>query len=194
MASWLRSVAMRHTPCTRHYCGTGLFNAKKSTKELSAMDAEWPTTADAYELLEDCGRGVSATVYRAYCKKLDEVVAVKIMNLEAVQNSLDEIVHEAQLMKNYHHPNVLPLYTSFVHGIDLWLVVPFVSGGSVLHIIKYTHPDVRWRGGSVTHSQGVMHVWTLLAGGMAWHACMRTSMRAACMHIPIHTHAPRASC
>ena len=54
----------------------------------------------------------------------------------------DEIIHEAQTMKSYHHPNVLPLYTSFVHGQDLWMVTPFMSGGSILHIMKYQHPEV----------------------------------------------------
>jgi serine/threonine protein kinase len=54
----------------------------------------------------------------------------------------EEIIHEAQTMKSYNHKNVLPLYTSFVHGQDLWMVTPFMCGGSVLHIMKYQHPDV----------------------------------------------------
>ncbi len=114
----------------------------KDVRGADSVQKEYPTEASAYELLEDCGRGVSATVYRAYCAELDEIVAVKKMNLESVQNNLEEIVHEAQVMKNYNHPNVLTLYTSFVHNMDLWLVVPFISGGSVLHIMKYAHPDV----------------------------------------------------
>ena len=64
------------------------------------------------------------------------------MNLESMTCDLDEIIHEAQLMKNYNHPNVLPLHTSFVTGQELWMVMPFISGGSVLHIIKYSHPEV----------------------------------------------------
>ena len=44
-------------------------------------------------------------------------------------------------MKSYNHPNVLPLYVSFVHKQDLWMVMPFISGGSVLHIMKYGHPE-----------------------------------------------------
>jgi len=45
-------------------------------------------------------------------------------------------------MKNYNHPNVLPLYCSFVTGQDLWMVMPYISGGSVLHIMKYAYPEV----------------------------------------------------
>lgn len=54
----------------------------------------------------------------------------------------EHIIHEAQTMKSYNHPNVLSLYTSFVHGQDLWMVTPFMSGGSVLHIMKYRFPKV----------------------------------------------------
>jgi serine/threonine protein kinase len=46
-------------------------------------------------------------------------------------------------MKNYHHPNVLPLHCSFVTGQDLWMVMPYISGGSVLHIMKYAYPEVK---------------------------------------------------
>lgn len=45
-------------------------------------------------------------------------------------------------MKSYHHPNVLSLYTSFVHGQELWMITPFMSGGSILHIMKYRFPMV----------------------------------------------------
>ena len=69
------------------------------------------------------------------------------MNLESMNCDLDEIIHEAQLMKNYNNPNVLPLHTSFVTGQDLWMVMPFISRGSVLHIIKYAYPEVGSRRG-----------------------------------------------
>jgi hypothetical protein len=49
---------------------------------------EYPSDPACYELLEDCGRGVSATVHRALCKTTGEVVAVKKMNLERVNMGL----------------------------------------------------------------------------------------------------------
>jgi hypothetical protein len=54
----------------------------------------------------------------------------------------DEVIRETHTMKQYHHPNVLRLYTSFVNGQDLWMVMPYISGGSVLHIMKYAFPQV----------------------------------------------------
>jgi len=102
---------------------------------------DYPTTADAYELLEECGRGVSATVWRAMCKPFDEIVAVKLMDLETVNCSLDDIVKEAQTMRLLNHPNVLVLHVSFVHKQHLWMIEPYISGGSMLNIMKYAYPE-----------------------------------------------------
>ena len=37
---------------------------------------------------------------------------------------------------------VLPLHCSFVHQQNLWMVMPYVAGGSVLNIMKYAYPEV----------------------------------------------------
>lgn len=39
-------------------------------------------------------------------------------------------------MKGFRHPNLLPLHCSFIHGSDLWLVMPFIAGGSLANIIS----------------------------------------------------------
>ncbi|KDD76752.1 protein kinase, partial [Helicosporidium sp. ATCC 50920] len=102
---------------------------------------EYPTSADAYELLEEAGRGVSATVWSAICKPFNEPVAIKLMDLENMNCSLDEIVREAQTMRSLNHPCLLPLLASFVHRENLWMVMPYVSGGSVLNIMRFAYPD-----------------------------------------------------
>ncbi len=65
----------------------------------------------------------------------------------------DEIVREAQTMRQLNHPNLLPLHCSFVHEDKLWMVMPYVTGGSVLHIMRYRHPDVRGVAGN--HLRGI---------------------------------------
>ncbi|GIL99125.1 hypothetical protein Vretimale_4388 [Volvox reticuliferus] len=122
---------------------TAKLTSRKSTKDLATLAGgkDWPMEASAYEILDDCGRGVSATVHRARCMTNGAEVAVKLMNLESMNCDLDEIIHEAQTMRMYNHPNILPLYCSFVHEQELWMVMPFVAGGSVLHIMKYAYPE-----------------------------------------------------
>lgn len=39
------------------------------------------------------------------------------------------------------HHNVLKSYCSFVSGQYLWVVMPYMAGGSCLHILKAAHPD-----------------------------------------------------
>ena len=48
----------------------------------------------------------------------------------------DEIRKEAQTMSLINHPNVVKAYCSFVVDVNLWVVMPFLAGGSCLHIMK----------------------------------------------------------
>jgi serine/threonine-protein kinase OSR1/STK39 len=57
---------------------------------------------------------------------------------EWMQNNISR---EAQTMVLVDHPNVLKSHCSFVSDHNLWVVMPFMSGGSCLHILKAAHPD-----------------------------------------------------
>lgn len=53
----------------------------------------------------------------------------------------DEIRREAQTMSLISHPNVVKAHCSFVVGQSLWVVMPYMAGGSCLHIMKAAYPD-----------------------------------------------------
>lgn len=118
-----------------------LVGNRTSISAATPANREWPTSSAAYELVEECGRGVSATVWRARLRETGEEIAVKLLDLENVNCSLEEIVREAQTMRQQAHPNVLALHCSFVHERQLWMVMPYVAGGSVLNIMKYAYPE-----------------------------------------------------
>ena len=49
-------------------------------------------------------------------------------------------------MRQLNHPHLLPRYCSFVHKEHLWMVMPYVQGGSILNIMRFAYPDVSWAG------------------------------------------------
>ncbi|XP_057491190.1 serine/threonine-protein kinase BLUS1-like isoform X2 [Actinidia eriantha] len=104
-------------------------------------EKKFPVNAADYKLCEEVGEGVSATVHRALCIPLNEMVAIKVLDLEKCNNDLEGIRREVQTMTLIDHPNVLRAHCSFTTGHHLWVVMPYMAGGSCLHIMKSSYPE-----------------------------------------------------
>uniref|UniRef100_A0A452YMQ2 Protein kinase domain-containing protein n=1 Tax=Aegilops tauschii subsp. strangulata TaxID=200361 RepID=A0A452YMQ2_AEGTS len=56
-------------------------------------------------------------------------------------SSSDEVQREAQIMSLIDHPNVIRAYCSFVVEHSLWVIMPFMTEGSCLHLMKIAYPE-----------------------------------------------------
>ncbi|KAL2554855.1 Protein kinase superfamily protein [Forsythia ovata] len=120
---------------------TILKNATSTYHWMEKEKKKYPIGAEHYTLYEEVGTGVSASVHRALCNPLNEIVAIKILDFERDNCDLNNVSREAQTMVLVDHPNVLKSHCSFVSDHNLWVVMPYMAGGSCLHILKAVHPD-----------------------------------------------------
>jgi serine/threonine-protein kinase OSR1/STK39 len=102
----------------------------------------YPVTPEGYEFLEELGHGENSAVYRAICPAVsNEAVAIKIVNLEGLRLSLDDLIKEIRVMSLSSHENVVPYRTSFSVGHHLWIVMPFVAGTPVGRVLRQLYPE-----------------------------------------------------
>lgn len=53
----------------------------------------------------------------------------------------DVVRQEVQTMSLIDHPNLLKAHCSFISGRGLWIVMPYMAGGSFSHIMKTAYPE-----------------------------------------------------
>lgn len=89
-----------------------------------------------YYNLNKIGQGASGGVYTAYEKGSNGCVAIKQMNLD-LQPKKELIINEILVMKDSKHKNIVNFLESFLHGLDLWVVMEYMEGGSLTDVVTF---------------------------------------------------------
>jgi len=86
---------------------------------------------ERYAIVRETGRGASATVYLARDLKHDRLVALKTLDSGLGSRAGERFLREIQVAAGMQHPHILPMYDSGIADGRLYLVMPFVDGGSL---------------------------------------------------------------
>ena len=91
-----------------------------------------------YKIISSLGEGGVGRVYHGIDTMLDREVAIKVLRPElASQTSVVERFRsEAVTLAKLNHPNIATLYSLFRHGAELYMVLEFVRGETLEHVLQ----------------------------------------------------------
>lgn len=82
------------------------------------------------------GRGNFGDVYMAETRDSHEVVAIKVINLDASDEDVSVTVLEIQLLSRLRSKYVTKYHEAFVSNMSLWIVMEYCGGGSCSDLLK----------------------------------------------------------
>ncbi|CAH2041383.1 unnamed protein product, partial [Iphiclides podalirius] len=111
------------------------------------------------------GEGSTGVVCSATDTRTRRRVAVKMMNLRKQQRR-ELLFNEVVIMRDYPHANIVEMHASYLVGNELWVVMEYMSGGSLTDIVTRSRMDPEQiatvckqclKALAFLHGQGVIH-------------------------------------
>lgn len=101
-----------------------------------------PCLSCRYDLQGNIGHGSFGMIYKAIDRSTGEVVAIKCLRKPPVSDfgTWQALKRELYLAKKLSHQNIARFYDVIEDGDDVYIVMEYLSGGSLLTYAN-THPD-----------------------------------------------------
>lgn len=123
-------------------------------------------TLGRYQLQHCIGRGGMAEVYLAYDAQLHRDIAVKVMH-RGHNDDLTRFQREAEMLAALTHEHILPVYDSGQQGRWHYLVMPYISHGTLADCLETSAPLTSEAAGvfldqiasalQYAHDRGILH-------------------------------------
>lgn len=103
-----------------------------------AEGAKNAQSKENYRRVARIGQGNFGSVYRAIDLTTAEMVAIKVIDLEQVDEEIEDIQKEIAALSDCNCTQVTKYHTSFIEGHELWIVMEYLGGGSLADMLKAT--------------------------------------------------------
>ncbi|ABK52169.1 serine/threonine protein kinase [Acidothermus cellulolyticus 11B] len=131
------------------------------------LAVELVVLADRYELRTLVGHGSMGEVYAAYDRRLDRVVAVKVLRRDTTTASAAErLRQEMRVLAQLDHPHIVDLLDAGFRDHTTYLVLRWIDGQSLAEVLTHGPLDVTRTAAiaaqaadalAYLHSRGIVH-------------------------------------
>ena len=80
-------------------------------------------------------------VFPSYHPTVNDFDRVHVLQIKIPGNDLNFfflVNFQVVIMRDYHHPNIVEMYDSFLVEDELWVVMEFLEGGALTDIVTHS--------------------------------------------------------
>ena len=96
-----------------------------------------------YEIGSIIGHGRSSTVYRATMRSTGSALAVKMIDMNGMEDTLRDVYHEVSILESTNHPRIVKYFGAYVESSTLWIVMEYCEAGTIENIFKKLNRGLR---------------------------------------------------